>query len=153
MNKRCLSTWFSIAAAVAGLVHARPVDASCVSSETLDDAVSKAPVIFVATILEAKLDSPQETLEDRHAFRTSYKFVIARTIRGNPQVVAEMCSTQLYHGVRERKWTMAGERSWSVGDNVLVIADGGPSIDIGACSWSAPYEEMREEVAKRHWTN
>lgn len=139
------------AVALIALLTAHAAHASCVSSETLDDAIQRADTIFVATILQARLEGSPDALKDRREFRTTYAFRVAQVIRGNPDAIQHLYSTQLYHGTGERPWTMAAERSWSVGDSVLVIADKDQSVNIGACSWSAPYEEMREEMARRGW--
>ena len=140
-----------------------PGTASAICSRTADDTpekeISKAAIVFVATINGAQVKRGKDGLPDltrktKHSayYTVQYSFDVAIPIKGDPALVPYLTTVGIWQDAKAMQFATLAEQSKFVpGDSVLVVADepgDAPISDIG-CTPSTPWGPAAKDLLKR----
>src|SRR5690606_24567136 len=107
-----------------GLILTSPAASAICIDVPLEQQITKASTVFVATITGASLTPALQNLSDRQAYTVHYTFAVATIFKGDPTIVATLTTgAQFDDPTDDVFWTLAEQSRYVPGDSILVVAD------------------------------
>lgn len=117
--------------------------------ESADDRLRHAEVVALVVITEAKLIKPPEGLRDKRPFRVEYAFERVDNLKGDGESLGTLYSHRRFHDPHQRRWSIAEEAVWQVGDVVLVVTKTPDDVNIGFCGDYVDHDaRLLQRIAK-----
>jgi hypothetical protein len=133
------------------LIAACPSASAICIDVSLEQQITKASSVFVATITGASLSPPLEQLQDRQPYTVLYTFKVATRFKGDPSIVTALTTGGYFDDPRDDMfWTLAEQSRYAPGDNILVIADQPGDVPVSSigCTASRPWTDHAETIVK-----
>ena len=114
-----------------------------------DEQVRTADAVFVATLVAAEVVEPDKLVE-RSRLITEFGFVVRQVLKGDPHRTRRIYTVALYDDPGDgRIFYHAEGTRLSLGQSVLVLANGSEDVEINLCSGSrlATTENLKQAKA------
>jgi len=120
------------------LLAVHPASASCIV-ESLERQLAAADIVFVATVTEASLTQPLDTLRNGQRVRVKHSYVVRERIKGDPGALGGLYSLAGYDNPSNKKFLHFAELvTITPGQSVLVVGHEGKASIARGLRGSAP---------------
>ena len=127
-----------------GLILASPAASAICIDVPLEQQITKASTVFVATITGASLRPALQNLHDQQAYTVHYTFAVAKIFKGDPTIVATLTTgAQFDDPTDDIFWSLAEQSRYVPGDSILVVADAPGDVAVSSigCTASRPWTD------------
>ncbi len=101
--------------------------------EPIEARLQNSVVVTLVVITEARLVKPPEGLTNKRPFKIEYAFERIDDLKGDGESLGTLYSHRRFHDPHQRRWSIAEETVWQVGDVVLVATKTPDDVNIGFC--------------------